>query len=281
MLKFKGFLRKNKNIVTLFFLILISTCMIIFAKTDVISAPNRIGMSFSAFFQNTTGSIAKWFSNMINSIGKVEELKQELSRVEEELLEYKRISRDIIELRKENEELRQELKLLKGIDFEYIASEVIAWNTEHNFSTVTINKGQLAGIEKNMPVIAFQSGLQGLVGKIISVGLNSATILTLVDASCYVSARFQDSDYVGLIKGRGINSEYLLMSGVKKHAAAEIQYGDIIESSGLGELYPKGIAIGRYRKIQAKEYDTTLKLEIEPVIDFSRLEYVYILKVID
>lgn len=281
MLKFKGFLRKNKNIVTLLILILISSCMIIFSKTDVMSAPNRIGMSFFAFFQNTTGSVAKWFSNMINSIGKVEELKQELSKAEEELLQYKRISRDIIELRKENEELKQELKLLHDIDFEYIAAEVIAWNSEHNFSSVTINKGQLSGIEKNMPVIAFQGGLQGLVGKIISVGLNSSTMLTLVDASSYVSARFQDSDYVGLINGRGVNSEYLLMSGVKKHAASEIQYGDIIESSGLGGLYPKGIAIGRYRKIRAKEYDTTLKLEIEPVIDFSRLEYIYVLKVID
>jgi len=255
--------------------------MIIFAKTDVMSAPNRIGMSFFAFFQNSTGSVAKWFSNIINSIGKVEELKQELKQAEEELLQYKRISRDIIDLRKENEELKQELELLQDIDFEYIAAEIIAWNTEHNFSTVTINKGQLSGIEKNMPVIAFQGGLQGLVGKIISVGLNSATILTLADASSYVSSRFQDSDYVGLINGRGVNSEYLLMSGVKKHAASEIQYGDIIESSGLGGLYPKGIAIGRYRKIQAKEYDTTLKFEIEPVIDFSRLEYVYILKVTD
>jgi rod shape-determining protein MreC len=281
MLKFKGFLRKNKNIVTLFFLILISTCMIVFAKTDVISAPNRIGMSFSAFFQNTTGSVAKWFSDMFNSIGKVEELKEELKLAQEQLQDFERISRENVALRKINEKYKNELELLDKIDYEYIACEVIAWNSEHNFSTVTINKGQLAGIEKNMPVIAFQGGLQGLVGKIISVGLNSATILTLVDASCYVSARFQDSDYVGLIKGRGINSEYLLMSGVKKHAAAEIQYGDIIESSGLGELYPKGIAIGRYQKIQAKEYDTTLKLEIEPVIDFSRLEYVYILKVID
>ncbi len=281
MLKFKGFIRKNKNIVTLFILLIISSCMIIFAKTDVMSAPNRIGMSFFAFFQNSTGSVAKWFSNIINSIGKVEELKQELKQAEEELLQYKRISRDIIDLRKENEELKQELELLQDIDFEYIAAEIIAWNTEHNFSTVTINKGQLSGIEKNMPVIAFQGGLQGLVGKIISVGLNSATILTLADASSYVSSRFQDSDYVGLINGRGVNSEYLLMSGVKKHAASEIQYGDIIESSGLGGLYPKGIAIGRYRKIQAKEYDTTLKFEIEPVIDFSRLEYVYILKVTD
>ena len=141
-----------------------------------------------------------------------------------------------------------------------------------------INKGSLDGIKKDMSVIAFQGGLQGLVGKVISVNINSAVVLTLVDPSSYVSGRFQDSDYVGLIEGRGINSDYLMMNGVKKHAAQEIQYGDIIETSGLGRLYPKGIAVGRYRKMQAKEYETTLKLEVQPVIDFTKLEYVYVLQ---
>jgi rod shape-determining protein MreC len=165
------------------------------------------------------------------------------------------------------------------VEFEYIPAEIIAWNTDYDFGTVTINKGNLAGIEKNMPVIAFQAGLQGLVGRVIAVGLNSATVLTLVDPSSYVSARFQDSDYVGLMNGRGINSQFLIMTDVKKHAASDIQYGDIIETSGLGGLYPKGIAIGRYRKIQASDYDTTVKLEIEPVIDFTRIEYIYVLRV--
>jgi rod shape-determining protein MreC len=279
MLKLKGFIRKNKNIITLIILLIISSCMIIFANTDVMYAPNQIGTSFFSFFQNITGSIGKWFSNLINSIGKVEELKKELAQTQEELLQYERISRDIISLRKENQELKNELQLLKAVEFEYIPAEIIAWNTEHNFGTVTIYKGKLAGIEKNMPVIAFQAGLQGLVGRVIAVSLNSATVLTLVDPSSYVSARFQDSDYVGLVNGRGINSPYLIMTDVKKPAASDIQYGDIVETSGLGGVYPKGIALGRYRKIQASEYDTSLTLEIEPVIDFSRIEYIYVLKV--
>jgi cell shape-determining protein MreC len=102
MLKLKGFIRKNKNTITLLILLIASSCMIIFAHTDMMYAPNQLGMSFFSFFTNLTGSIVKWFSNFINSIGKVEELQKELAQTQEELLQYERISRDIISLRKTN-----------------------------------------------------------------------------------------------------------------------------------------------------------------------------------
>ncbi len=279
MLKIKGVYRKHKNILTLILLLFVSGCMIVFSQTCVITALNQGMSSFFSMFQNAFMSAVKWSADMANSVGRVEELKKELTLTRNELLEYKRMSRDIVQLRKENRELKNELKLAQGIMYDYISAEVVSWNSETLFASVTINKGSLDGIQKDMTVIAFQGGLQGLVGKVISVSLNSSVVITLVDPASYVSGRFQDSDYVGLIRGRGINADYLLMNGVKKHAAAEIQYGDIIETSGLGELYPKGIAVGRYRKMQAKEYETTLELEVEPIIDFTKLEYVYVLKV--
>jgi rod shape-determining protein MreC len=279
MLKLKGVYRRHKNILTLIVLLCVSGLLIVFSQTCVVSGLNQGMSSFFSLFQNTFMGAVKWSADMVNSVGKVEELKKELTLARNELLEYKRMSRDIVQLRKENQELKDELQLARGISYSYIPAELVSWNSETLFSSVTINKGSMDGIEKDMTVIAFQGGLQGLVGKVISVSLNSSVVLTLVDPSSYVSGRFQDSDYVGLIQGRGLNAEYLLMSGVKKHAAEEIQYGDIIETSGLGELYPKGIAVGRYRKMQAKDYETTLKLEVEPIIDFTKLEYVYILKV--
>ena len=45
----------------------------------------------------------------------------------------------------------------------------------------------------------------------------------------------------------------------------------------MNSLYPKGIYIGKVRAIRAKEYDTSLELAIDPVVDFSRLEYVFVL----
>ncbi len=68
------------------------------------------------------------------------------------------------------------------------------------------------------------------------------------------------------------------MRYVKKLAKDSIEYGDLVVTAGLGGLYPKGVNIGRIRDIRVRGYETSLVLEIEPVIDFGRLEYVFIIQ---
>jgi rod shape-determining protein MreC len=49
----------------------------------------------------------------------------------------------------------------------------------------------------------------------------------------------------------------------------------MVVSSGLGGVYPAGINIGRVSRVNSREYEISMELELEPVIDFSRLEYVF------
>jgi rod shape-determining protein MreC len=67
------------------------------------------------------------------------------------------------------------------------------------------------------------------------------------------------------------------MSYVKKLALNEVQYGELVVTSGMGQLFPQGIHIGRVREMTAIGYEASLELEVEPIADFSRLEYVFIL----
>ena len=64
---------------------------------------------------------------------------------------------------------------------------------------------------------------------------------------------------------------------MKKIAKDKISYGDLVGTSGLGGLYPKGINIGRIRAITAPAYQTSLVLQVEPIIDFDRLEYLFLI----
>ncbi|WP_461249111.1 rod shape-determining protein MreC, partial [Treponema sp. R6D11] len=57
----------------------------------------------------------------------------------------------------------------------------------------------------------------------------------------------------------------------------EINIGDVVVSSGMGGIYPAEINIGRVNKIISPEYETTLEIEVLPMLDFSRLEYVFLL----
>ena len=182
-----------------------------------------------------------------------------------------------MELRRENATLREQLGLSQALPLPRIAAGVIAKDHDNLFSTITINKGARHGVRIDMPVVAWQGDLEGLVGKVVAVGRGSSQVLPLYDPSCQVSARLDESRYEGLASGQGNDRATLVMRYVKKIAADRIEYGDLVVTAGLGGLYPAGINVGRVRDIRAETYETSLTLEVEPVIDFDRLEYVFVL----
>ncbi len=125
-----------------------------------------------------------------------------------------------------------------------------------------------------MPVVAFYEGFQGLVGRVVECGQSSSKVLPVYDKSFYAAARLQNLRYEGLVNGSSNTKNRIYMSYVNKNGKERISYGDIVITSGMKSIYPKGIYIGRVRSISAREYETSLQLEIEPTVDFSRLEYV-------
>ena len=77
--------------------------------------------------------------------------------------------------------------------------------------------------------------------------------------------------------GSGSDELPLVVQYVKKRAREELQFGDLVITSGLQSLYPPGIKVGRVSKLRLLDYLTSMELEIEPIIDFSRLEFVFII----
>ena len=142
---------------------------------------------------------------------------------------------------------------------------------------ITLNRGAKHGVNRYMAVAAQQAGITGLVGKVVSVAGNSCTIIPLFNENSFVAARLEAQRYDGLISGQGEQSKYLVMQNIERQARSEIQYGDMVVTSGLGRVFPKDIPIGRVRLMSLKAYETSVELQIEPIIDFSRLEYVLIL----
>jgi rod shape-determining protein MreC len=132
-------------------------------------------------------------------------------------------------------------------------------------------------VEKNMCVIAWQDGTQGLVGKVIQAGAFESLVMPLYDLSANIAARFSVSRYDGIAEGQGNPETPLRMRFIQKRARDEINVGDMIVSSGMGGVYPGGINIGRVNRVIYQEYEISMEVEVEPVIDFSRLEYVFVI----
>jgi rod shape-determining protein MreC len=272
-----SFIRKNKNGVTFTAILFLCLFLMLFSNRNVVLQPKKVGQSFFSVFQISVNAVGSWFTNTVTSIRELKRLRSELEEARNRLMEYERVSRDIAELRRENQELREQLGFARGLPFRYIAAEVIARDPTNQFSTIVVNRGSVQGMREGMPVIAFQGGLQGLVGRVVLVSLGTSMVQPITDPNSYVAARLQVSRFDGLVAGSQSGSGSLTMSYVKKLAVDEVQYGELVITSGMGQLFPEGIHIGRVREMIAKSYEASLELEVEPIVDFSRLEFVYVI----
>ena len=197
------------------------------------------------------------------------------------LNKYEILETSTLEIQKENKELKELLGFSQNIRTHNIVAEIIALDPNNLYYGIVINKGLKQGVKKNMPVIAFQNGNMALVGKIISVGKSSSVVLPLYDDRCYIAAKMEGAKHRGIVGGQGSNSLPLIMRYVKKRVKDEIKVGEKVLTSGLDDtsIFPKNIPIGYISKIKMHDYETSLELSVEPIINFSTLEYVFVLDI--
>lgn len=272
-------LSRHKDILALSLYLLISTMALGFSTQSFSFDVKEIGLSVFSFFQGGFASAAQFVAESVNSIKELADLRKEYSQALDKLKYYERIEKDFNILDQENRQLRELLRFSQSLQYTNVPARVIGKDPDNYSSTLVIDKGRLAGVERNMPVVAIQNGQQGLVGKVVNAGLNSSIILPVYDRGSHVAARLLASRYEGLINGKETDSNMLVMRYVKKGAKSEIHYGDMVISSGMNSIYPIGIYIGTVKTVLSKDYETSMELDVEPIVDFSRLEHVFVLKV--
>jgi rod shape-determining protein MreC len=192
---------------------------------------------------------------------------------------YTNMERGLADLREENQRLKAQLGFSQDVAYQRIAARIVAKDPENLYSTITVDKGFDDGIRKNMPVIAFQDGMEGLVGRVVEVGRGASKIVPIYDSKSFVASRLSGGSRTeGLVGGQGSPDDPLLMRFVKKRAKDEVQFGDLVSTTGYESLYPPDVAVGRVRKVRVLDYQTSIDIELDPVLDFSRIEYVFVVK---
>jgi len=270
-----GFLQRHRTGLTFAGLVFFCLLSIPISNRNLVLKPKEVGQSFFSLFQVAANGVGRWFSGTWSALGELKRLRLELAEAREKLVEYERASRDLMELRRENQALRAQLGYAESLTYRYVPARLIAKDPGNLFSTMVLDRGSRHGVRNGLPVVAFRGGLQGLVGRVVMTGLATCTVQPITDPDSYVAARLANSRFDGLVSGR--TSELLVMSYVKKLALQEVQYGELVVTSGMGQVFPEGVHIGRVREMQAKGYEASLELEVEPIVDFGRLEYVFIL----
>lgn len=262
----------------LILLLTTSSVMILFNGTPGVVRPQEIGLSIFGFLQSLVSGTVHSVGKVGSSVADLTDLQTRYERASAQLKKYEGSERVLVQLREENRRLREQLAFHEQLPFFNVPVEVVGKDPSKVYSSLVVNKGYLDGIRVNSPVVATQNGVTGLVGKVSEVGLTSSVVQPILDANLFLAARIEGTRNEGLVTGSGNNEESLSMTYVKKAAHADIHPGDLVVTAGIDSLYPADLLVGRVREISSKEYQTSLDIVLDPVLDFDRLEYLNILR---
>lgn len=259
--------------------LLLSGIMLAFSSGGFVVNFKNVGFSLLSGTQRGVFSVSSFITETTTAVRELSDLKQKYTALTKRLEDFELLQRTNADIRVENERLKKLLDFSETLEIRNIPAEIIGRDPNNLYSGLTINRGSRHGIKKNMPVISFQGSNTGLVGKIVQVGRNTSLIMPVYDYQCFISARLDTSRYDGLISGSGQSDSPLIMKYVKKRAKDEIRIGDKVVTSGESTNFPKNIPIGFVSGIRGLDYETSLEIDLESVIDFSRLENVFILDI--
>lgn len=259
-------------------LMAVSILMISISTRSIFTLPGAIASGATRAAQKLFSSAGSFVSQTIFSIQELADLRSQYDALAEKLKTYETLERNYADTMAENTRLKEQLGFANSITAIKASARIIAKDPGNIYSSYIVDKGVSSGIEKNMAVAAFQNGVEGLAGKILDSRKTSSVVLPLFDQRFFVSARFARTRTEGLVNGQGNPDDPLVMRYVSKLNTAEIQIGDMVVTSGLDSIYPPDMAIGRVAEIQLPEYSSSAVIFLEPVLNFSKLEYLFVVR---
>ena len=173
------------------------------------------------------------------------------------------------ELLSTHERLQELLQFKQTTSRPVLAAQVIGLDPTGWFKSVIIDKGEKAGLGLNMPVV----DANGVIGKIVSLSTHYAKVLLIIDQNSAVDCLVQRSRDRGMVKG--LSDETCKLNYVVK--ASDVAVKDMVVTSGLGGVFPKGIPVGEILTVEDDPGKLFKDIIIRPAVDFSKLEEVLII----
>lgn len=251
---------KKKNLirVTVVVCLLLSLSILIPATRILLLDTLKYPLSLLTLLRGEIKGIIFYHHNLIQN----ERLKKEIYWLKQKLNETEEISL-------ENARLKELFSFKQASPYKVIAARVIGRSPDNWSSLIIIDKGRLNGIKKGMVVINYL----GLVGRVIETTESTGKIMLINDPNFAVSSLVKRSRQEGLVCGRLGSS--LIMRYLPSEA--DIKASDTIITSGLTDLYPKGLLIGTVVDIGEEFSGLSRYAIIKPAVDLSSVEEVLII----
>jgi rod shape-determining protein MreC len=214
------------------------------------------------FVTRPVRGVFSWASDLGVSRSQLAALKQQNTELRN------RVS-GLEEARQENERLRALFGFVQTGNLEAVGARVIGRPTNSWERVITIDRGSADGVKIEMPVLA----AKGLLGQTISVTKHSARVRLITDARSGVAGMVQANRAEGLVKG-SIEGDVSLEFVSRE---TTIRPGDVIITSGMGGVYPKGLLVGEVTAASQTPSGLYQSIRVLPAADLVGLEEVVVL----
>ncbi|MCQ4733029.1 rod shape-determining protein MreC [Anaerotruncus colihominis] len=238
-------------------------------------AIEQVAGAVVAPFQKLSSTISDGVSGFFRRYARADEVAQENEALRSEINELRAQLVNYEEYKHENEELRKYLDIEykeEHPDFEMTPAAVVARDPDSRFYSFTIDKGSLDGVAPYDPVVC----ADGLVGRVKEVGLTYSKVITILDVEIDVGAYDARTRDIGIVNGSvalAADGRCIMNYLPRESGAAQ---GDLVVTSG-GNLYPKGLVIGKIARLDNAPGNISLYAEIEPTADIRNLTDVMVI----
>ncbi len=212
---------------------------------------------------NFTDNIWRTYFNTVVAVEENVHLRKQMGNVIQTRNKFE-------ELKLENSRLKKFVNFTSSVHDTYVAAQVIARDPSPWFQTIIVDKGADEGLVKGSPVLVSE----GIVGQTIEVADNYSKVLLIIDRNSAVDALVQNTRVRGIVKGNNTDN----CSFVYALRKDEIQVGEMIVSSGLDQVFPKGLKIGKVMDIKKMHSQLFQDITIETSVNFDKLEEVLVFK---
>lgn len=265
---------KKRNIKSL---IIVGGCVLllyIFVHFIGANPLSKVVKSVFVPFMNGVSYISYKIDGIKSFLWEADAYRQQNEELTTRIYELESQNKDTEQYRNEIEKLNNLLELQESMsDYTSLAAKVVAYSSNDRFSALEINKGALNGVSVGNCVVSDR----GVVGTVVEVGPNWATVSSVLNPESAVGVRASRTGSIGVVEGDASLSKEGLCKLSFLDRNSNLIVGDLLETSGSGGVYPSGLLIGKVKDINSDNTGNLDYATVEPAVDFSRLYAVLVI----
>ena len=255
----------------IFILILLALCATLAlwhnasSRRGGVALPSGAALGTVSVVNRVLDVVGNWFADVGKTVVRRGSLVQENARLKNELADWNGRATGVSRLQRENIELRGLLQMPKIANGVTVAANVVALDASNLARRITLDVGARRGVRaKDVVYVA-----QGVVGQVVQVSPFNCVVLLLSDGETgRVGAMTSRTGAKGILRGTGAATceiEFI------DSARADVREGDTILTSGLSDIFPRGLTLGRVLDVQRDKRYTRLTAVVEPAAPLDNL----------